>query len=71
MYNACYGGTAAMLTCANWVQSWGWDGRWAIAIPTDISDAPEQYRFMARAPAPPNPRRAAPGPIPPARRVCA
>ena len=45
-YNACYGGTAALLNCFNWLQSTNWDGRWAIAIPTDIADAPPQYRFM-------------------------
>ena len=60
MYNACYGGTAALLTCTNWVQSWGWDGRWAVAIATDIADAPEQYRFMVRAPRPESP---SPSPI--------
>ena len=35
MYNACYGGKAALLTCTNWMQSWGWDGRWAVAIATE------------------------------------
>ena len=29
-------------------QSPNWDGRWGVAIPTDIADAPAQYRFMAR-----------------------
>jgi len=48
-YNACYGGTAALLNCINWVQSSAWDGRWAIAIATDIADAPAQYRFMVGA----------------------
>ena len=45
-YNACYGGTAALLTCMNWVVSATWDGRWALAVATDIADAPEGYRFM-------------------------
>ena len=45
-YNACYGGTAALLNCVNWLQSDAWDGRWAIAIATDVADAPAGYRFM-------------------------
>ena len=45
-YHACYGGTAALLACANWVESSAWDGRWAIAVCTDVSDAPKQYPFM-------------------------
>eukprot|EP00964_Phaeocystis_antarctica_P113367 scaffold77411_cov67-Phaeocystis_antarctica.AAC.1 len=28
-YQACYGGTAALLACTNWVGSEAWDGRWA------------------------------------------
>ena len=45
-YNACYGGTAALLNCTNWTTSQAWDGRWAIACATDIADSPEGYRFM-------------------------
>ena len=45
-YHACYGGTAALFTCTNWVESSVWDGRWAIAVATDVSDAPKQYPFM-------------------------
>ena len=45
-YHACYGGTAALLACTNWVESSAWDGRWAIAVCTDVSDAPKQYPFM-------------------------
>jgi len=45
-YNACYGGTAALLNCMNWVTCPSWDGRWAIATATDIADSPEGYRFM-------------------------
>ena len=45
-YNACYGGTAALLNCVNWLQSQSWDGRWAIAVATDIADSPAGYRFM-------------------------
>lgn len=48
-YNACYGGTAALLNCMNWVQSYSHDGRWAIAVATDIADAPAGYRFMCGA----------------------
>ena len=48
-FNACYGGTAALLNCTNWIQSRSWDGRWAIAIATDIADAPKQHRFMVGA----------------------
>jgi len=46
VYNACYGGTAALLNCMNWLTSPSWDGRWAIAIATDIADSPAGYRFM-------------------------
>lgn len=45
-YNACYGGTAALLNTINWLTSPAWDGRWAIAVATDIADSPEGYRFM-------------------------
>ena len=45
-YNACYGGTAALLACTNWADSAAWDGRWAIAVATDISDSSKQYPFM-------------------------
>lgn len=45
-YNACYGGTAALLNCVNWAQSDAWDGRFAIAVATDIADSPAGYRFM-------------------------
>jgi len=48
-YNACYGGTAALLNVTNWVTSWAWDGRWGIAVATDIADAPAAYRFMCGA----------------------
>ena len=45
-YHACNGGTAALLACANWVESEAWDGRWAVCVCTDVSDAPAQYPFM-------------------------
>jgi len=39
MYNACYGGQAAGLCCLNWVESDRWDGRYGLAIATDVSEA--------------------------------
>ncbi|KAK8935754.1 Hydroxymethylglutaryl-CoA synthase [Platanthera zijinensis] len=33
--NACYGGTAALLNCVNWVESSSWDGRYGLVICTD------------------------------------
>lgn len=41
--NACYGGTAALLNALAWVDSSGWDGRYAIVVAGDIavySDGP-------------------------------
>lgn len=35
--NACYGGTAAVINCVNWVQSDAWDGRDAIVVCGDIA----------------------------------
>lgn len=35
--NACYGGTAALLNAFAWVESDGWDGRYAIVIAADIA----------------------------------
>jgi hydroxymethylglutaryl-CoA synthase len=45
-YQACYGGTAALLACTNWVESEAWDCRWAVCVCTDVCDAPAQYPFM-------------------------
>lgn len=45
MYNACYGGQAAGLAVQNWVESDRWDGRYGVAISTDISDAPHMVAF--------------------------
>ena len=45
-YQACYGGTASLLACTNWVESEAWDGRWAVCVCTDVCDAPAQYPFM-------------------------
>jgi len=35
--NACYGGTAALLNAFTWVESDGWDGRYAIVVAADIA----------------------------------
>ena len=35
--NACYGGTSALLNAFNWVESDGWDGRFAIVVAADIA----------------------------------
>jgi len=37
VFNACYGGTAALLNAISWVQSEGWDGRYAVVIAGDIA----------------------------------
>lgn len=33
--NACYGGTAALFNCVNWVESDSWDGRYGLVVCTD------------------------------------
>ncbi|CAM9856572.1 unnamed protein product, partial [Chrysoparadoxa australica] len=35
--NACYGGTAALLNAVAWVESSGWDGRYACVVAADIA----------------------------------
>ncbi len=35
--NACYGGTSALLSAINWVESRSWDGRYAIVVSADIA----------------------------------
>lgn len=35
--NACYGGTAALLSAFLWVESGGWDGRYAVVVAADIA----------------------------------
>nr|POF19383.1 hydroxymethylglutaryl-coa synthase [Quercus suber] len=32
---ACYGGTAALFNCVNWVESSSWDGRYGLVVCTD------------------------------------
>lgn len=49
MYNACYGGQAAGLCCLSWVESDRWDGRYAIAAATDISEATSTHMFTVGA----------------------
>jgi hydroxymethylglutaryl-CoA synthase len=36
-YNACYGGTAALLNAVHWIESSAWDGRDAIVVAVDIA----------------------------------
>ncbi|KAH8422480.1 putative hydroxymethylglutaryl-CoA synthase [Aspergillus melleus] len=36
-YNACYGGTSAVINAVNWIESSSWDGRDAIVVAGDIS----------------------------------
>ena len=36
-YNACYGGTAALLNAVHWIESSAWDGRDAIVVAADIA----------------------------------
>ncbi|KAL3322058.1 hypothetical protein AABB24_039606 [Solanum stoloniferum] len=33
--NACYGGTAALFNCVNWVERASWDGRYGLVVCTD------------------------------------
>eukprot|EP00898_Chlorokybus_atmophyticus_P000505 jgi/Chlat1/1455/Chrsp12S02007 len=35
--NACYAGTAALFNAINWVESSGWDGRYALVVAADIA----------------------------------
>ncbi|OQE36719.1 hypothetical protein PENCOP_c011G03919 [Penicillium coprophilum] len=36
-YNACYGGTSALINAINWIESSTWDGRDAIVVAGDIA----------------------------------
>lgn len=36
-YNACYGGTNALFSAVNWIESSSWDGRNAIVVASDIA----------------------------------
>lgn len=33
--NACYGGTAGLYNCVNWIESQAWDGRLAVVVASD------------------------------------
>ena len=44
-YNACYGGTNAFLNTINWIESANWDGRYGVAIMTDIAYEEGNYLF--------------------------
>jgi hydroxymethylglutaryl-CoA synthase len=46
VYNACYGGTAALLNAIAWVQSKAWDGRLALVVASDISVQPTEFEFF-------------------------
>ncbi|KAI4343281.1 hypothetical protein MLD38_027808 [Melastoma candidum] len=35
--NACYGGTAALFNCVNWVESNSWDGRYGLVVCADTA----------------------------------
>ncbi len=35
--NACYGGTSALFSAVNWIESKSWDGRYAIVVAADIA----------------------------------
>ncbi|CAJ1409172.1 unnamed protein product [Effrenium voratum] len=48
-YNACYGGQAAGLCTLSWVESDRWDGRYGIAVATDISEAHPAFMAFAGA----------------------
>ena len=48
-YHACYGGTSVLLCCLDWLQGAAWDGRYAVMVASDVSDAPAQFRFMSGA----------------------
>ena len=44
--NACYGGTAALLNSLNWVESSGWDGRYAIVVAADSAVGSMNLEFI-------------------------
>ncbi|KAJ0041862.1 hypothetical protein Pint_17352 [Pistacia integerrima] len=35
--NACYGGTAALFNCVNWVECSSWGGRYGLVVCTDTA----------------------------------
>lgn len=36
--NACYGGTAALLNTAAWIESSAWDGRFGLVVTADVAE---------------------------------
>ncbi|KVH95444.1 Hydroxymethylglutaryl-coenzyme A synthase, active site-containing protein [Cynara cardunculus var. scolymus] len=44
--NACYGGTAALFNCVNWVESNSWDGRYGLVVSTDSAVYPLLSYFI-------------------------
>ena len=49
--SACYGGTAALLSAAAWVESRAWDGRYALVVAADsarCAPAPDAVPLGAR-----------------------
>ena len=40
-FNACYGGTNALFSTLNWVQSQAWDGRYGIVLCADVAVYPK------------------------------
>jgi hydroxymethylglutaryl-CoA synthase len=40
-FNACYGGTNALFSTINWVQSNSWDGRYGLVVCADVAVYPK------------------------------
>lgn len=53
--NACYGGTAALFNCVNWVESNSWDGRYGLVVSTDSAVYPFLTYFIFNFPQSLNP----------------
>ncbi|CAN1332815.1 Hydroxymethylglutaryl-CoA synthase [Linum perenne] len=51
--NACYGGTAALFNCVNWVESNSWDGRYGLVVCTDSAEMVHVHQVYAEGPARP------------------
>jgi thioester reductase-like protein len=45
-YNACYGGTAALLNCVDWARSPDAGGRYAVAVAVDVADLHASQAFL-------------------------
>lgn len=46
VYNACYGGTAALLNSVAWMQSRAWDGRLGLVVAVDLCPQEEKFAFF-------------------------